>query len=106
MELVCPAGNLPSLKTAVDNGANAVYVGFRDDTNARHFAGLNFDNRRAGEGIRYARDRGVKIYVAINTYAQPSGWSRCQDSVDHASGLGVDALILADIGVIDYAHER
>jgi len=106
MELVCPAGNLPSLKAAVDNGANAVYVGFRDDTNARHFAGLNFNNRRAGEGIRYARDRGVKIYVAINTYAQPSGWSRWQDSVDHAAGLGVDALILADIGVMDYARER
>ena len=42
MELVCPAGNLPSLKAAVDNGADAVYVGFKDDTNARHFAGLNF----------------------------------------------------------------
>ena len=48
MKLVCPAGNLPSLKTAVDQGADAVYLGFRDDTNARHFAGLNFDDRRAG----------------------------------------------------------
>ncbi|MFV2005227.1 MAG: U32 family peptidase, partial [Gammaproteobacteria bacterium] len=57
MELVCPAGNLPSLKAAVDNGADAVYVGFKDDTNARHFAGLNFDDRRAQEGIRYAHDR-------------------------------------------------
>jgi hypothetical protein len=42
-ELVCPAGNLPSLKQAVDAGADAVYLGFRDATNARHFAGLNFD---------------------------------------------------------------
>ncbi len=58
MELVCPAGNLPSLKAAVDNGADAVYVGFKDDTNARHFAGLNFTERtfekavqlRAGQG--------------------------------------------------------
>ena len=41
MELVCPAGNLPSLKAAIDNGADAVYIGFKDDTNARHFAGLN-----------------------------------------------------------------
>ena len=106
MELVCPAGNLPSLKAAVDNGADAVYLGFRDDTNARHFAGLNFDDRRAEEGIRYAHDRGSKVYVAINTYAQPSGWSRWQESVDHAAGLGVDALILADIGVMDYASER
>jgi len=106
MELVCPAGNLPSLKAAVDNGADAVYMGFRDETNARHFAGLNFDNRRAAEGIRYARDRGRKVFVAINTYAQPSGWPRWQDSVDHAVELGVDALILADIGVMDYASDR
>lgn len=106
MELVCPAGNLPSLKAAVDNGANAVYMGFKDDTNARHFAGLNFDNKRAQEGIVYAHDRGTKVFVAINTYPQPSGWSRWKKSVDHAAELGVDALILADIGVMDYARER
>ena len=106
MELVCPAGNLPSLKTAVDNGANAVYMGFRDDTNARHFAGLNFDDKRAQEGIRYAHERGAKVFVAINTYPQPSGWSRWKDGVDHAAELGVDALILADIGTMDYASSR
>jgi collagenase-like PrtC family protease len=106
MELVCPAGNLPSLKAAVDNGANAVYVGFKDDTNARHFAGLNFDDRRVLEGIRYAHDRGTKVFVAINTFPQPSGWSRWQDAVDHAAEVGVDALILADIGVMDYACNR
>jgi putative protease len=106
MELVCPAGNLPSLKTAVDNGANAVYMGFRDDTNARHFAGLNFNNMRAQEGICYAHDHGTKVFVAINTYPQPSGWSRWQDAVDHAADLNVDALILADIGVMDYASQR
>ena len=106
MELVCPAGNLPSLKAAVDNGANAVYVGFKDDTNARHFAGLNFNDKRALEGLRYAHDRGTKVFVAINTFPQPSGWSRWQNAVDHAAELGVDALILADIGVMDYACTR
>ena len=40
VELICPAGNLPSLKAAVDNGADAVYLGFRDATNARNFPGL------------------------------------------------------------------
>lgn len=103
MELVCPAGNLPALKAAVDAGANAVYMGFRDDTNARHFAGLNFDETRALEGIRYARKRGAKVFAAINTYPQPAGWSRWQTSVDRAAALDVDALILADIGVMDYA---
>lgn len=106
MELVCPAGNLPSLKAAIDHGANAVYIGFRDDTNARHFAGLNFDQKRAEQGIEYARDHQAKVFVAINTYPQPDGWLRWQESVDLAAGLGVDALIVADIGVMDYASER
>ena len=54
MELVCPAGNYPSLKAAVDNGADAVYIGFRDNTNARHFAGLNFSDQRALKALDYA----------------------------------------------------
>lgn len=45
MELLCPAGNLPALKAAVDNGADAVYIGLKNDTNARHFAGLNFTEK-------------------------------------------------------------
>ncbi|CAK0744238.1 ubiquinone biosynthesis protein UbiU [Gammaproteobacteria bacterium] len=106
MELVCPAGNLPSLKAAVDNGADAVYMGFRDDTNARHFAGLNFDTRTATEGVRYAHAHGRRLFVAINTYPQPTGWRRWTEAVDRAADLGVDALILADPGLLDYATER
>jgi putative protease len=106
MELVCPAGNLPSLKAAVDNGADAVYIGFRDSTNARHFAGLNFTDAQIEKGLRYAQDRGTKVFVAINTYPYPSGFTHWQRAVDRAADLGVDALILADIGVMDYARER
>jgi collagenase-like PrtC family protease len=106
MELVCPAGNLPSLKAAVDNGADAVYVGFKDDTNARHFAGLNFTPRTFEKAIRYAQDRDRKVYVAINTYPQPGGFDRWKAAVDQAADHGVNALILADMGVMDYASER
>jgi len=106
VELVCPAGNLPSLKAAVENGADAVYMGLRDDTNARHFPGLNFDEKRAREGIDYARARGARVFMAINTYPQPAGWKRWERAVDSAAHLGVDALILADIGVMDYAARR
>jgi len=106
MELVCPAGNLPSLKAAVDNGANAVYTGFRDDTNARHFAGLNFTPQKLTEGIRYARRKGVRVFIALNTYPQPGGFSRWQQAVDRAADLGVDALIAADIGVLEYAAQH
>ncbi|MBE9548903.1 MAG: U32 family peptidase [Proteobacteria bacterium] len=106
MELVCPAGNLPSLKAAVDNGADAVYVGFKDDTNARHFTGLNFTERSFEKAINYAHDKGRKVFVAINTFPQPNGFKRWKAAVDRAADFGVDALILADIGVLDYARER
>ncbi|MBT3047856.1 MAG: peptidase U32 family protein [Candidatus Thiodiazotropha sp.] len=106
MELVCPAGNLPSLKAAVDNGADAVYFGLRNDTNARHFPGLNFNEKRAREGIAYAKSRGKRIFMAINTYPRPEGWERWTQAVDSAASLSVDALICADIGVLDYASRH
>ncbi|MFP5506204.1 MAG: peptidase U32 family protein [Gammaproteobacteria bacterium] len=106
MELVCPAGNLPALKAAVDHGADAVYVGFRDDTNARHFAGLNFDRGTLRDGIDYARRRGRQVFLALNTYPQPAGWPRWQAAIDTAAELGVDALIVADVGVLDYASRQ
>ncbi|HEY5642963.1 MAG TPA: peptidase U32 family protein [Woeseiaceae bacterium] len=106
MELVCPAGNLPSLKAAVDNGADAVYVGFRDATNARHFAGLNFETAQLVQGISYARERGVRVFVAINTYARPDNLKTWEAAVDRTAELGVDAMIVADIGVMDYAATR
>ncbi|MEJ2405120.1 MAG: U32 family peptidase [Candidatus Thiodiazotropha sp.] len=104
MELVCPAGNLPSLKAAVDQGADAVYFGLQNDTNARHFPGLNFNLKRAKEGILYARSRGKRVFMALNTYPQPHNWDRWQEAVDTAAALSVDALICADIGILDYAH--
>lgn len=103
MELVCPAGNLPALKRAVDEGADAVYFGFRNTTNARGFAGLNFTEGRACEGIAYAHSRGCRVFCAINTYPQPQAWRQWTTAVDQAAELGVDALILADMGLLDYA---
>ena len=105
-ELVCPAGSLPSLKAAVDNGADCVYFGLKNDTNARNFAGLNFDEKTATEGIRYARAKGVKTLLAINTFAQQADAARWQRAVDEAADLGVDAVILADFGLLDYASRR
>ena len=70
LELVCPAGSLPALKIAVDNGADCVYLGFRDNTNARNFTGLNFDAANARAGVAYARSKGVKVFLALNTLAE------------------------------------
>jgi hypothetical protein len=104
-QLVCPAGSLAALKAAVDNGADDVYLGFRNDTNARNFAGLNFDDKSLVEGIRYAHQRGRKVLAAINTYAQDGRFADWTRSVDTAAKLGIDAVIIADPGVLDYAAQ-
>ena len=105
IELVCPAGSLPALRAAVDAGADSVYVGLRDNTNARNFAGLNFDAATAAEGVRYAHGKGVKVLLAINTFPQPGAWARWTGAVDAAAALGFDAIIVADAGLMRYvAH--
>ncbi len=106
MELVCPAGGLPALKAAVDNGADWVYLGLRDATNARNFAGLNFDGAALRAGLDYAHARGRKVLLALNTYPQAATWGRWTQAVDFAAGQGVDAIIVADLGLLDYAHRR
>lgn len=106
MELVCPAGSPAALQAAVENGADAVYLGFRDATNARNFAGLNFSEEQAREAVAFARSRGVRIFAALNTYPQAEGWSRWCAAVDRAAALGVDAVIAADMGLLDYAAQR
>lgn len=103
IELVCPAGSLPALKAAVDNGADAVYIGFRDGTNARNFPGLNFDAGEAETALRYAHDRGARVFLALNTYPRPAQWSKWRHAVDQAARLDVDALIMADPGLMQYA---
>lgn len=106
LELVCPAGTPASLRAAVDAGADAVYLGFRDETNARNFPGLNFSREELAEGVAYAKSKGAKVLVAINTYPRagnPGSWRR---AVDDAARLGAWAVILADIGLLDYARQN
>jgi len=104
MELLAPAGARPALEAAVAAGADAVYVGLRDDTNARAFPGLNFAPAELVGAAGHAHAHGAKLLVAINTFARPSAWPRWRDAVDAAARAGVDALIAADIAVLDYAH--
>lgn len=105
-ELVCPAGSLPALKAAVDHGADTVYFGYKNDTNARNFAGLNFDHKAMVEGIDYAHRRNRRVLMAINTFPQPGREADWHRAIDGAADLGVDAVILADVGLLDYASRR
>ncbi len=106
LELVAPAGTPAALRAAVDAGADAVYLGFRDETNARNFPGLNFDEAEFRAGVDYAHARACKVLVAINTFppaGAPAAWHR---AIDRAAGAGADAVILADIGLLDYTAQR
>lgn len=104
-QLVCPAGSLRALQLAVNAGADAVYMGLKDATNARNFAGLNFDIDQAREGVAHAHARGAQVLMALNTFAkaeEPERWFR---AVDAAVQMGADALICADTAVLGYAHQ-
>lgn len=103
LELVCPAGTPAALRAAVDSGGDTVYLGFRDETNARNFPGLNFSRAEFAEGLAYAHGHGVKVLVAINTFPRAGNLGAWHRAVDDAARLGADAFILADIGLADYA---
>ena len=102
MELICPAGTPATLRAAVQAGADAVYCGFRDQTNARNFPGLNFSAQEMAEGIRFAHDHGSKVLVAINTFARAEDTEPWRRAADSAVASGADAIIAADIAVLDH----
>ncbi|MCJ9428205.1 ubiquinone anaerobic biosynthesis protein UbiU [Kordiimonas marina] len=105
LELVCPAGTPAALRVAVDAGADAVYMGFRDETNARNFPGLNFSREELAEALDYAHARGAMVFLAVNTYARAGDDAPWRAAIKSAHDLKVDALILADIGLLAYARE-
>ena len=106
MELICPAGTPAAFRDAIEVGADAVYCGFRDETNARNFPGLNFSRPELETSIAYARQRQVKTLVAINTFMRAGDEALWESAVDDAATLGADAVILADLGLIAYAAEK
>lgn len=105
MELICPAGTPAAFREAVDAGADAVYCGFRDETNARNFPGLNFSRSELAEAIAYARRRGTQTFVALNTFMRAGSEQIWYDAAADAIAAGADALILADFGLMAHVAE-
>lgn len=106
MELLCPAGHLASLKSALAAGADAVYLGLKDDTNARSFAGLNFTPAKLAEAVEYTHQRGKKVFLTLNTFPKPQQEQRWYQAIDLAAKLNMDAVIAADLSLLDYAHRH
>ncbi len=105
MELVCPAGTPSALRTAVEAGADAVYCGFCDETNARNFPGLNFNRQELRDSITHAHGHGVKVLVAINTFMRAGATDIWHRAVDNAVEAGADAIILADLGLLAWVRK-
>ena len=103
-ELVCPAGTPASLRTAVDVGADAVYCGFQNETNARNFPGLNFTPQEMEQAVAYAHERGTKVLLAANTFPPAGKTGLWKQAVDTAVRIGIDAIIVADVSVAHYIH--
>ncbi|MDU5471407.1 MAG: DUF3656 domain-containing protein [Peptoniphilus harei] len=96
-ELLAPAGDMAALKAAVSAGANAIYLGY-DEFSARAKA-KNFNKEELEEAIDYAHLRGVDIYVTFNILIADFEVKRAMKSVKMLYDIGVDALILQDIGI-------
>jgi putative protease len=105
LELVCPAGTPAGLRTAVEAGAHSVYCGYRDETNARNFPGLNFDRAEMRDAVKFTHEHGAKVLIALNTFMRAGATDTWKRGVDDAVAAGADALILADVGLVDYARK-
>lgn len=97
-EILSPAGNLRTLKVAVNYGADAVYFAGREF--GMRAAANNFTVDEIGEGVRYAHEHGAKAYLTLNTLPRNSDIDRLPEFIAAAAAQGVDAFIITDIGVI------
>lgn len=95
-ELLSPCGTMESLKAAINNGADAVYLGGKDFS-ARKYAG-NFSVEEIEEACDYCHLRGAKVYVTVNTLYKDIELNKFIDFVKQMYMAGVDALIVQDLG--------
>ncbi len=97
-ELLLPAGGMESVVAAVQNGADAVYLGGRQFS-ARQNA-ENFDEEALEQAVRYCKARGVKIYQTLNTLLFDNQLAEAERAVRLACRIGIDAFIVQDWGVV------
>ena len=104
IELLAPAGDEEALKAAIMAGANAVYMG-GSRFGARAFAG-NFEDDKLIDAVDYAHQMGVKIYITANTIIKDEEIGDFLNYIDFLYEIGVDAVILQDLGMIDIISKR
>ena len=103
LELLAPAGSMDALRAAVQNGANAVYLGC-GTFNARQSA-KNFTTQTLTEAVKYCHIRGVKVHLTLNTLVSDRESKELCDLIRHAASTGVDAFIVQDLGVVQLCRQ-
>lgn len=103
-ELLSPVGNKECLYAAIHNGADAIYLGGKS-FGARMFAG-NFTHEELKEVIEYSHLYGVKVYVTVNTIIYNNEVQAFLEYIDYLYHIGVDALIMQDIGMISLVRKK
>ena len=103
MELLAPAGSMEALRAAVQNGANAVYLGC-GSFNARQSA-KNFTPQALAEAIKYCHVRGVQVHLTLNTLVSDKETEEAASLIRHAAASGIDAFIVQDLGIVQLCKE-
>ena len=98
-ELLAPAGDLERLRYAINYGADAVYCSLPEF--GMRSAPANFTPEQLAEGVIYAHARGRKVYLTMNTLPTNEEADRLPEAIKSAAEAGVDAFIVADLGVLD-----
>lgn len=98
-ELLSPAGNFEKMKAAFLYGADAVYLA--GNMFGMRSAADNFTTEELGKAVLYAHERGKKIYLTVNTMPRGYEYPALRRFLDEIKGIGIDAMIIADLGVLD-----
>ena len=103
LELLSPAGSPEAVVAAVQNGADAVYMGL-GIFNARRGA-KNFSDEEFEKAVRYCRIRGCKVYVTMNTLVGDREMEQAAELARRVSGLGADAILVQDLGLLSVLRQ-
>jgi len=103
LELLAPAGSMEALRAAVQNGANAVYLGC-GTFNARQSA-KNFTPQTLTEAVKYCHVRGVAVHLTLNTLVSDKEMPELVELIRHAANSCVDAFIVQDLGVVQLCRQ-
>ena len=104
IELLAPAGNMEKLNTALYFGADSVYMS-GNKLGLRAYAG-NFDEDELALGVKYAHSLDKKVYVTVNVFAYDSDFANLGEYLDYLENIGVDAIIVSDVGIVSYAMKH